>query len=225
MVNEATVIPGCTLPVTDPTHLTTRQILREIGTLKEIVFAKIESSSAEHVLIQSVTKTRLDGMDKATVLLQKNTDAIPSIIDEKILALRLVHDERFNSTQNQLKEMDVRTERSSKDNSVAVGAAFSAAKEVVTEQNKSSALAISKSETATGKQIEQLQQLLIKGNESLDEKINDVKERLTRLEGASEGKTVSDTSHHTSSSFVMSTIFAFIAFASLALSFVMAIRG
>ena len=224
MANEAAIIPGCTLPVTDPTHLTTRQILREIGTLKEIVFAKIESSSAEHALIQSVTKTRLDGMDKATVLLQDMADQLPTAIDAKITALREVHDEKFNSIKNQFTEMDVRTERSSKDNNVAVGAAFSAAKEAVGEQNKSSALAIAKSEAATGKQIEQLQQLTIKGMESLDEKINDVKERLTRLEGASEGKTVADTSHHTSSSFVVSAILGLIAFASLMLAIVMAIK-
>lgn len=223
-MDDNVTIMGSNLPVPDPTHLTTRQLLREISTLKEIVFTKLGSSSTEHALVQSIIGARIDAMDKATVLLQSMTDKLPDKIDEKISALRDVHDEKFNSIQNQFREMDVRTERSSKDNNVAVGAAFSAAKEAVAEQNKSSALAISKSEAATMKQIEQLQQLTVKGSESLDEKINDVKERLTRLEGTSEGKTVADTSHQMSSSFIVALISTIIAFSSVAFAIVMAIR-
>jgi cobalamin biosynthesis Mg chelatase CobN len=207
----------------DPTLLTTRQILHEIENLKELIFTKLESGHAEHALIQAVVETRLDGMDKATVLLQGMADKLLVTIDTKITALREVHNEKFSSIKNQFTEMDVRTERSSKDNNVAVGAAFSAAKEAVGEQNKSSALAIAKSEAATGKQIEQLQQLIVSGNKALDDKLNDVKERLTRVEGASEGKTVADTSHHTSSSTSISIIFAVIAFASLVVGTIVAI--
>lgn len=81
----------------------------------------------------------------------------------------------------------MRTEQSSKDSKVAVDAALQAAKEAVGEQNKSSALAIAKSETATTKQIDQLGILIQNNTKAFDDKISDLKDRLTRIEGMGQG--------------------------------------
>ena len=85
-------------------------------------------------------------------------------------------------------------------------AALQAAKEAVGEQNKSSALAIAKSETATVKQIDQQGLLIATATKALDDKINDIKERLTRIEGKAEGKTVQTASGHASGNYIVGIV-------------------
>ena len=66
---------------------------------------------------------------------------------------------------------------------IAVDAALQAAKEAVAEQNRSFALATGKSETATMKQIDALGLAIQTANKGLDDKIADLKDGLTRIEG------------------------------------------
>lgn len=189
---------GENIPIPDPSLATTRQLHREILGLRELLEVKLGSSIVDAALIRSIIETRLDGMDKAIRLLQDTSDKFPARIDEKITALREVqeeklralettHGEKFSSIQTQFRERDVRTEQSSKDSKVAVDAALQAAKEAVGEQNKSSALAIAKSETAVTKQIDQLVILIQQMNNAFDDKIGDLKDRLTRIEGGKAG--------------------------------------
>lgn len=133
-----------TVPIPDPTSLTTEQLHREINALRELLEAQI-AAAAEITL------------------------------------------ERFRGIETQFNERDKRTEQTARDSKVAVDAAFSAAKEAVAEQNKSSALAIAKSEAGTTKQIDQIQQLIGTIREALEGKINDVKERIGKGDGRSEG--------------------------------------
>ena len=189
---------GTNIPIPDPSLMTTRQLQREIFGLRELVETRIVSLESANALIRGIIETRLDGMDKAIRLLQDTADKFPARIDEKIGALRDVHEQRFSSIldshaekfssiQTQFKERDVRTEQSSKDSKVAVDAALQAAKEAVGEQNKSSALAIAKSESATTKQIDQLAILINTQQKGFDDKIGDVKDRINRMEGKSTG--------------------------------------
>jgi hypothetical protein len=172
-------IPRGSTPVPDPTILTTQQLYREIAASREIIEANIGK-----------IETRLDGMDTATELNKQQVDKIPCLIDDKIRQLKTLTEEKFagmmekfHSIDVQFKERDTRTEQSSKDSKVAVDAALQAAKEAVGEQNKSSALAIAKSEAATNKQLDQIGVLISQTNKALDEKINDLKGRLDRGEG------------------------------------------
>jgi cation transport regulator ChaB len=153
----------------DPSVLTTQQLIREISGLREIIEA------------------RLDGNDKAIALLQTATDRQPEIIDKAVRRLQELHQEKFQSIQTQFTERDTRTDQTSKDSKVAVDAALQAAKEAVGEQNKSSALAIAKSEASTTKQIDQIGVLINTTSKATDEKINDIKGRLDRGEGISTG--------------------------------------
>ena len=158
--------------------------------IKEVVASlkdSLQSIRASQISIKEIIETRLNGMDKAIELLQANNTEIPKMVDEKIGALREVHDEKFASIQVQFKERDTRTDQSSRDSKVAVDAALQAAKEAVGEQNRSSALAIQKSETGTTKQIDQLAVLIQSTAKGSDDKIDDIKERLTRIEGKSTG--------------------------------------
>ena len=158
-------------PVPDPTILTQEALEREIG-----AFAK-------------VVEARFNAMDKAIVIQAHMIDLQPAINDKKIEHLRELHDEKFTSIQLQFTERDVRTEQTSRDSKVAVDAALQAAKEAVSEQNKSSALAIGKSDGATTKQIDTMGTLIQSTIGGINVMIGDLKERLTRIEG--EGKGVS----------------------------------
>jgi hypothetical protein len=189
-------------PIPDPTVLTTQQLLRELTALKELVF------------------TRLDGMDEATRLIQAQQVRVPTEVDRAVQNLRellesrfvafelrfeernveKLYDEKFHSIETQFKERDTRTEQTSKDSKVAVDAALQAAKEAVGEQNKSSALAIAKSEASTAKQIDQLQTLITTTSNNSDEKIADLKERLTRIEGMTGGSEAAKKNLHDNSS-------------------------
>jgi hypothetical protein len=164
------------VPRPDPTALTTEQLRRELGALREIIEA------------------RLDAMDKATVLLDEQRGG-------ELKHLREFHDEKFRSVDRTLQERDdgidtrfserdTRSEREARDNKIAVDAAFAAAKEAVAENNKSSALANDKSEAAFTKQIDAILLLIDSKAKASDDKIDDIKTRLDRGEGDRVGQRV-----------------------------------
>jgi hypothetical protein len=150
------------------------------------------------VALRQIIETRMAGNDSAIKLLQDGADKTPErlremvaalrdITDQKFLELASTHGEKFNSIQTQFRERDVRAEQSNKDAKVAVDAALQAAKDLGADQNKSSALAIGKSEAAITKQMDQLGALIASVTKASDEKIADVKDRLTRIEGKGQG--------------------------------------
>jgi hypothetical protein len=61
----------------DPTELTTRLIRREMASHQQII------------------ETRLNGMDKATELLNANVTRVPTETDKAISHLKELHDEKF----------------------------------------------------------------------------------------------------------------------------------
>lgn len=169
-------------PVPDPTTLTTAALNREIMALKELV------------------ETRLDGYDKAITLLQSRSDKSPSIdvvdaqnklhtaiLETRLLGMDAKYEEKFHNIETQFNERDVRTEERSKDSKEAIAAALQAAKEAVGEQNKSSALAIAKSEASTTKQIDSIGVQILQANQALSEKIEDARGRLLTVEGKAVG--------------------------------------
>jgi hypothetical protein len=195
---------------------------KQIQHLKELHDGRFTQLSQDTNLVREITATRLqvvetrfDGMDKAIELVHDGTDKLPPWVDEKIAALKGLQDEKFASINNRFQERDVRSEQQKKDNEVSVGAALQAAKEAVAEQNKSSSLAIAKSETATQKQIDQLGLLIQSVNEASNDKIADIKERLTRIEGKSEGAGVEKVTHGNAGNQVILIVSVLIALAAL----------
>jgi hypothetical protein len=156
----------------DPTQLTLDVLHRESLFLKELVF------------------TRLDAMDKAVALFSTNLTRVPTDVDKQVGNLKELLFERFNRVTTQFEgiqlqfiERDVRTEKSAEDSKIAVDAALQAAKEAVGKQQESNSLAISKSEGATTKQLDQINVNLQTINAALNDKIDDVKNRLTIQDG------------------------------------------
>jgi len=147
----------------DPTPITRDVINHEISMLRELVDQRFHASQ------------------QAIQLLQNRADKSPSIdvVAQSVGTLDLVTSEKFRSISIQFIERDTRTEQTSRDSKVAVDAALQAAKEAVGEQNKSSALAIAKSEAATSKQIDQIGALIATLQNGMNDKIADLKDRLT----------------------------------------------
>ena len=172
--------PTVSRPDPDPTTLTTQSLYREVNALHDLI--KSETNAVSNALA-----ARLDGADRERLHLQAQIDMFPTEASRRIDTLRVLHQEKFDSIQVQFTERDTRTEQTSRDSKVAVDAALQAAKEAVGEQNKSSALAIAKSEASTTKQIDQQGLLIASSTQGLDDKIDDIKDRLTRIEGGTSG--------------------------------------
>jgi len=167
-------------PDPDPTTLTTQALYREINQVQALLNAHMDG-------LEGTLSARITAIDHDLDRLQLAVEQEPAQTGTLINTLRDLHEEKFKSIQVQFVERDTRTEQTSRDSKVAVDAALQAAKEAVGEQNKSSALAIAKSEASTTKQIDQQGLLIASSTQGLDDKIDDIKDRLTRIEGNTSG--------------------------------------
>jgi uncharacterized phage infection (PIP) family protein YhgE len=167
---------GSPPPVPDPTVLTTEALARAVAAERDYLNAQLE-----------VLRERLRGIDRATELLNETVNRVPTDLQREIKHLRELTEERDRSVQTQFRERDTRQERESRDNRTAVDAAFSAQKEAASEQNKSNTLAINKSEQATAETIAKLAELFKTTTDALSSKLEDFKERLTRIESIKQG--------------------------------------
>jgi len=151
-------------PVPDPTVLTTAQLLRELGALRELL------------------ETRLDAMDLATSLLSETVNRTPTVIQTEIAHLRELDAEKFAGITLQFAERDVRTEQAAKAGKEALDAALLSAKELVAQQNEANRGEAAKTEQNFTKQID-----------AQAARIDELKERIDRGEGSTQGSAVSRT--------------------------------
>lgn len=168
------------IPIPDPSLLTTQQLTREITSLREFFESQVDSINNR---ISSVIKI----IDANPAIVDAEISKLQQLQDEKFRSIVSQFDEKFRSIAIQFSERDIRTEQTSRDSKVAVDAALQAAKEAVGEQNKSSALAIAKSEAATTKQIDQIGVIISTMANGLNDKIDDIKSRITIIEGRNIG--------------------------------------
>ena len=138
------------MPVPDPTLLTTQLTLREIANLKE--------------LLQSQTGG-----------LKRRLLAFTHILDTRHAAIRDEADRLQNSFEERFKSIDLQFG----DRDKAVGAALQAQKEAAAAQNVSNLSAALKTETSFTKQIDQMQMIINAIAKATDEKIDDLKTRMT----------------------------------------------
>lgn len=198
-------------PLTDPTRLTTAQLLREVSNLKELVETRltgmdeavkllaIKSSSSPtigEVVARMDTKFQCTDDELTTVENATHSfrDRIPLLIkdgvainlalqEEKFASIEGLIEVRFDGIQTQFVERDKRTEQLSLADKTAVAAALQAQKESAASTNESNTIAINKMENNFAKLIDQTQALLQAVARNTDEKINDIKGRLDRGEG------------------------------------------
>lgn len=153
------------VPIPDPSVLTTEQLRRELGALRDII------------------ETRLDAMDRSTSVFTENLQRVPTDVDKQVGNLRDLHEQKFIGVERQFVERDVRSAGAQTAAQLAVNAALSAQKEAAATQNDAAAAAISKSEIATAKQIDSILALMASNTRAIDDKIASINGRLDRGEG------------------------------------------
>jgi hypothetical protein len=166
----------------DPSRLTTDQILREtafgreiVGYIREIIEAHLEGSRA-------VIDMRIDGMDKAIILLQTNADLTPAQTKAVVDHLKELVFEKFSGVAQQFTERDERTRQIAEAVQKAIDAAFLAQKAMADTQQESNSAAIAKSELSTTENIKAIGAQVKAYADTTDGKFGDVKERITTLE-------------------------------------------
>jgi hypothetical protein len=155
--------------VPGPPYLTTEELRRDVSALREIIQA------------------RLDGNDRATVVLSETVNRTPTAIQIAVDHLKELHDERFASVDQRFDERDVRTDQAAKASKEALDAALLAAKELVSQQNEANAAAADKAEQSTIKQIDQIGIRIDTMQKALDDRLTELKERIDRGEGSGSG--------------------------------------
>lgn len=181
------------VPVPDPTLLTTQALADKVAGLRDII------------------ETRLDGYDKAIVLIrdQLNREPTPSAVrgeihqfksvgDTRYEGLRDLYQEKFDGVKNQFDLRDVQQTRQDAARETALVNALSTAKELVEKQNISNTTAINKSEAQFAQQILQINTLIAAATENFGGKIDDLtknlmgqiddlKQRVGKIEGIAVG--------------------------------------
>jgi DNA anti-recombination protein RmuC len=155
--------------VPGPAYLTTEELRRDVSALREILQA------------------RLDGMDRATIVLSETVNRTPTAIQLAVGHLQELHDEKFQGIALQFSERDTRTEQAAKASKEALDAALLAAKELVSQQNEANAAAADKAEQSTIKQIDQIGIRIDTMQKALDDRLTELKERIDRGEGTTAG--------------------------------------
>jgi hypothetical protein len=168
------------VPVPDPTKLTTDQLRQEIKALRELIESRINSIESLHNVLEQKVESDKTAFAKADQNLRE-------LMEEKICRLRTTNEEIFERINVQFLERDKRTEQLSIASSTAIAAALQAAKEAVGAQNTSNSIAIAKSEGSTIESIRQLQTLFNTSIASIKDQMDDIKSRVDKAEGQVKG--------------------------------------
>lgn len=165
-------------PNPDPTDRTISQLQREIG------------------MLQAVIEQRLDGFekllfekDKAILLLQTQMDREPKppVLESQIAHVAETTDRHSANVEIRFAERDKRIEQRINDGKDAAQATINALKETLAAQHTSSQNAIAKSETATQKQMDQIESKFGTEIGAIRQQIDDAKTRITTLESMKAG--------------------------------------
>jgi hypothetical protein len=140
---------------------------------------------------QGLSTPRPDPTILTTEQLHREISGLREFVLGEVRHVGELSDEKFSAVDAHFVAIAERMAEQKTDTKVAVDAALQAAKEAVSMQTEASDKAIAKSEAAITKQIDALAVLVEKSSEAKDEKIDDLKTRLDRLEGRSQGTQMS----------------------------------
>jgi hypothetical protein len=216
-IARSIITAGDVRPIPDPTILTSslveaaKQELRreldgvsQMGAMRDDMAMRAiddtrDQLRREGAAVRAIVEARLDGSDKAIVLLQTTQDRIPGHMNERVSTLQAYIEqklntvaEQFHSIQTQFIALDTRIEQNSNSakeaiatalqaQKEAIAAALQAAKELVAAQNIASTNAILKSETSTDKRIDETQRQLSAMQAALDGRIGLISESVKTM--------------------------------------------
>lgn len=156
--HETQMLQRGSVPVPDPTKLTTDAVTKLESQLKELFGVRFEK------------------IDKELERLSDALDTRPAAIVKDIGHLHDLMAERFNGIAEQFRGRDK-----------AVESALAAQKESVREQNKANLDAAAKSEAGFEKRIEGIAATINAQNKATEDRIGDIKDRLTAIESVKVG--------------------------------------
>jgi hypothetical protein len=155
-------VPPVNIPSPDPSILTTENLRREIGTLRELMTIQIECLEDHFKDADLRYKERFEAAD---LRYQQRYDASVLALNAASVAAK----EAINAAMAAAKE--------------AVSTASISAEKAIAAQNESTGASILKSELSVTKQIDSIQTALTTSNKTLDEKIGVLNGRLDRGDG------------------------------------------
>jgi hypothetical protein len=146
--------------------------------------AKVAREGLRELLVQ-----RIDDIDRANVILAENVNRVPTQLQVAIAALTELQEVKFAAVRAQadgtaravndrFELLDKQTVREKAAADLALAAAFDAQKEAAAATNNANAEAIRKSELATAETIKTNAEAQRAGQQSLSDKIDDLKDRL-----------------------------------------------
>lgn len=206
---------GGSRPVPDPTLLTDNAIDRSAAAVRDHIDGQL-----------AVRDERINGIDEATRLRLQLIDHIPDQIDKEVRhvqdlsKVQIDADRRFSAAEvAHLREVDdIRFQaaerlagRESELNALALAAAFAAQKEASAKEAEYTRIASIKSESATAQAIDKLGELFATQTRGLGDKVDDLKDRVGRIESVKVGSTENRTALYATIGVVISIIFVALA--------------
>lgn len=161
-------------PNPDPTARSLDALYREVASVREVFDTRLDSAKEREATGFANVEHQFEMLNRERT---GNFEALRERFDDRVARLGDVHAERFASIATQFKERDTRSERESRDNKVAVDAAFAAQKEAAAAENKSNREAIGKSEAATSEKIDKLNELFTTTINAIRQQVDDLKEQ------------------------------------------------
>lgn len=218
-VNEAADPPaGQQRPDPDPTVLTTQALFREISQSRELfrvqtdaiigsVDQSLENSAAARHGIRELLEQRIDATGRLIdlsvahnkELLQEQNVATTRYATAETAHLREVDDIRFQAAERL-------ASRESQLNALALAAAFAAQKEASAKEAEYTRIASVKSEGSVAQAIDKLGELFATQTRGLGDKVDDLKDRVGRIESLKVGATENRTGMYATIG-IISTIF------------------
>ena len=125
----------------------------------------LDQSRREIAMLRELLEAKLHGKDEVAVLLKEFNTEIRNHLRVELAGLKELEEEKFKGINAQFSQRDI-----------ALTAALQAQKESAAAQQVANSEAIQKSESATTKQMD-----------GLSDKIEDIKERVTAVEGSRQG--------------------------------------
>lgn len=216
IIDNLNIPPKDWRPVPDPTVMTTQQLTNAINCQRDLFETRLQAIDESVSLLHEITKPEVWGVLKTKIEnLEKRVDHKYVETAADIGHLRDLHSEKIKGIEKRFEtqfiESDKRHDQLALADSTAITTALQAQKEAANETQKTSSLAITKSETATADSIKQLQALFQEAISGLNTQVLDVKSRLDKGEGQGLGDRAAHADHRMEKHDSSARMFAIIA--------------
>lgn len=148
-------------PDPDPTRLSTEQLLRTELTLRNLI---INENAHLHELID------------------EKVDAVTKLLAERITGVNVLTAEKFVAVDDRFEALEKRTAEQKSDTNTSLTAALAAQEKSAAATTLASEKSIDKSEAATNRRIEGVENAQMTNLNTTDDKIVDIKDRIVAME-------------------------------------------